>query len=170
MMAETVREEEWFWEKMVEYASVPDIVRLGRVSQMLRIAMTRPLRMALSLGKDFVVAATACLPYSDDGASGSGLFTSICSTEEEAVKYGSNLVLKLLEKNWMGEGEVEEMKGTIKASAEFLKTFPDLEAWLDEFANVVRSYCDEDGFYYNPGQTMDLHIFTKYCEIITWGC
>lgn len=48
----------------------------------------------------FVVAATAVMPYSDDGASGEGLLVSCVQTEgeaiEEAVKFMDYFRLKMI--------------------------------------------------------------------------
>ena len=121
--------------------------------------------------KLYVVAATAVLPYSDDGPAGCGLQLECVKTEQEAVQTAIKFMKKYSARTMQLriDGEISDIYVVKPAQLcdEGLKltTFSQLDDWYTEFAGVIYDYVEaekKEQMYYrngsNVGSSLSLHI------------
>ena len=121
----------------------------------------------------YVVAATACLPYSDDGPMGWGLQLSCVKTEQEAVQTAVKFmkryigeIVYLSDDNEAGVSDDFYRVRTQELCAEGLKliNFSQLKSWFDDFGGTIGEYVyaeREDCSHRtgsNVGSSLSLHI------------
>lgn len=109
----------------------------------------------------FVVAATAVLPYSDDGASGEGLLVSCVGTESEAVCKAVSFMEHF--KNNMFSFNPDDRSQVLAAErlcieGHSLISFEQLGVWFKCFYDNMTEYVHKNVHYGNPKHILNLVI------------
>ena len=107
----------------------------------------------------FVVAATAVMPYSDDGASGEGLLVSCVHTEHDAIEQAVHFMTLFRSKMiFPRESSLMLTTDRLCADADEVATFDELATWFARFHDVVSEYVSQDPHYGNPNHVLNLVI------------
>ena len=121
----------------------------------------------------YVVASTAVLPYSDDGASGEGLQLECVRDELEAVATAVRFMNYYANKRMFTNGTNNDV--VLNARRMCLlenhpNNFDELNAWFHTFLQLVEQYAQNDAYYNNPNCILNVEIKCVYNNKLVFPC
>ena len=107
----------------------------------------------------FVVAATAVLPYADDGASGEGLLLRCVDGEARAVHAALEMLADFTGRCNAAPGEsapLSRMRALCAAPPP--PTFAQFAVWFRGFFDAIEEFARSDAWYGNPKHVLCIEI------------